>query len=325
MLVDPCGRRINYLRMSVTGRCNLRCGYCRPAGTPAGLEAQEPLSDEELLLIARASVGLGIEKIRVTGGEPLVRPGILRLLARLSLIPGLARLVITTNGLLLEDAARGLRDAGVQSVNVSLDSLRPDRFRRITGGGDLQRVLAGIEKALECGFDGVKINTVVMRGVNEDEIEEFAALALRRPLRVRFIEYMPAASGACARGITVPGGEILARLSRHYRLHPMEKEELSGPARYFRIARGTGAVGVITPISCHFCGDCNRIRVTSSGIAKGCLFSTDDVDLTPSLRRKDFAGLQDALRQVVGRKPDRHPLSPEGLGAEPFAMSAVGG
>lgn len=325
MLVDTIGRRINYLRLSVTGRCDLRCRYCRPSGGGEGPAGGEILSDKELLLIASMSVRLGIEKIRITGGEPLVRKGILELLSRFAAIPGLSKLVLTTNGLRLKESAGDLRKAGVESLNISLDSLRPERFARITGGGDLRRVLEGIERARECGFLHIKVNAVVMRGINEDEVEDFAALTLGSPLRVRFIEYMPAASGDCARGITVPGNEILERLSRRYRLVPMEKEDLGGPARYFRIDGGAGAVGVITPVSCHFCGDCNRIRVTSNGVAKGCLFSREDVDLKPFLRRGNPAGLRKALLDVVRCKPDRHPLSPEGFGGEPVAMSVVGG
>ena len=324
-LLDPFGRKINYLRLSVTGRCNLRCSYCRPAGGEEAPRVGEILSDDELLLLARTAVGLGIEKIRVTGGEPLVREGIVGLLSRFAAIPGLKKLVLTTNGLHLKESAGALRKAGVESLNISLDSLRPERFARITGGGDLRRVIEGIAKAQECGFPHIKINAVVMRGINEDEIEEFAALTLDRPLRVRFIEYMPAASGDCTRGITVPGEEILDRLSRRYRLLPMGKEELGGPARYFRIDGAAGAVGVITPVSCHFCGDCNRIRVTSSGVAKGCLFSWQDIDLKPFLRGGNTEGLRKALLDVVRCKPDRHLLSPEGFGGEPFAMSAVGG
>jgi len=325
MLIDPYGRKINYLRLSVTGRCNLRCSYCRPRGGGGGPEGPEILSDEAILLVASTSVRLGIEKIRVTGGEPLVRKGIAGLLSRFAAIPGLKKLVLTTNGLNLKESAGELRKAGVESLNISLDSLRPERFARITGGGDLRRVLEGIERAQGCGFPHIKINAVVMRGINEDEIEEFAALTLDRPLRVRFIEYMPAASGDCTRGITVPGEEILDRLSRRYRLVPMEKEELGGPARYFRIDGGAGAIGVITPVSCHFCDDCNRIRVTSAGVAKGCLFSCQDVDLKPFLRGGDPKGLRKALLDVVRCKPDRHYLSPEGVGGKPFAMSAVGG
>ena len=325
MLVDPHGRKINYLRLSVTGRCDLRCRYCSPHEGGAEPAGPETLSDEDLLLIAGTCVGLGIEKMRVTGGEPLVRKGIVGLLCRLAAIRGLSKLVLTTNGLRLSEMARDLRAAGVESLNVSLDSLRPERFARITGGGDLRRVLSGIERAQNCGFPHIKLNVVVMRGINEDEVEEFASLTRDRPLRVRFIEYMPAASADCARGITVPGEEILDRLAKRYRLLPMEKEELGGPARYFRIEGGAGAVGVITPVSCHFCGDCNRIRVTSNGVAKGCLFSREDVDLKPILRKKDPTGLRNALLDVVRYKPDRHPLCPEGLGGEPIAMSVIGG
>lgn len=324
-MLDPHGRRINYLRLSVTGKCNLRCAYCRPQGAEAAPRGAGPLSDADLLRVARAAVLLGIEKIRVTGGEPLVRAGILPLLSRLARIPGLAKLVLTTNGLRLAGMAQGLREAGVDSVNVSLDSLRPDRFARITGGGDLRKVLAGIDRAQECRFSSLKINTVVMRGINEDEIGEFAGLTLNRPLRVRFIEFMPAASGGCARGLTVPGKEILSRLSKRFRLVPSEREPLSGPARYFRIEGAAGAVGVITPVSCHFCAECNRIRVTADGRAKGCLFSGDDLDLTPFLRARDGAGLRRALRSVVSGKPERHPLSPDGSGVDPFPMAAVGG
>lgn len=322
---DPFGRKINYLRLSVTGRCDLRCGYCRPHGHGGGAEGQDLLSDEELLLVSRTAVDIGIEKIRVTGGEPLVRRGILELLSRLSEIPGLAKLVLTTNGLRLAGSAKVLRQAGVESVNVSLDSLRADRFVRITGGGNLSRVLLGIDTALGCGFRHVKINTVVMRGINEDELEEFAALTFERPILVRFIEYMPLAPSLCARGITVPGEEILARLSKRYLLHPMAREELAGPARNYQIEGAVGAVGVITPVSCRFCDDCNRIRVTSSGIAKGCLFSQQDVDLKPFLRKGNRRELREALLEVVRRKPDSHQLCPEGLGGEPVPMSVVGG
>ena len=325
MLVDPHGRKINYLRLSATGRCDLRCRYCRPRDGAADPAGPETLSDDDLLLIATTSVRLGIEKIRVTGGEPLVRKGIVALLRRLAAIPGLSKLVLTTNGLRLSELADDLRKAGVESLNVSLDSLRPERFASITGGGDLGRVLVGIQRAHACGFPHIKLNVVVMRGINEDEVHDFAALTLDRPIRVRFIEYMPAASADCARGLTVPGNEILDRLSRRYRLLPMTKEALGGPARCFRIDGGAGVVGVITPVSCHFCDDCNRIRVTSTGVAKGCLFSRQDVDLKPFLRAGDPEGVRKALLDVVRYKPDRHDLCSEGRGGGPLHMSLIGG
>jgi len=324
-LLDPHGRRINYLRLSVTGRCNLRCSYCRPPVGDVGPAAGEILSDEDLLLLARTAVGVGIEKIRVTGGEPLLRKGIVRLLSRLGEIPSLKKLVLTTNGLLLGDMAEDLRSAGVQSLNISLDSLIPERFARVTGGGPLAAVLEGIERAHGCGFPHIKINVVVMRGVNDDEVLRFASLAFDRPLTVRFIEHMPLGGKDCSPGLTVPGERILETIGETYRISPLEKEDLGGPARYYRMEGGKGTVGIITPVSCHFCEDCNRIRVTSEGIAKGCLFSPHDVDLKPFLAKGDAGGLRTTLRSVVGEKPSGHLFPGEKRRGEPVHMSRIGG
>jgi cyclic pyranopterin phosphate synthase len=324
-LLDPHGRRVNYLRLSVTGRCNLRCCYCRPPGGEGGPAVGEILSDEDLLLLARTAVGIGIEKVRVTGGEPLLRKGIVRLLSRLGEIPGMKKLVLTTNGSLLREMAGGLRRAGVESLNVSLDSLVPERFARISGGGRLRPVLEGIEKAQECAFPHIKINVVVMRGVNDDEVSRFASLTLDRPLTVRFIEHMPLNGENPWPGLTVPGEEILSRIREISRLSPRDKEDLGGPARYFRMEGAAGEIGIITPVSCHFCGDCNRIRVTSEGVAKGCLFSLRDVDLKPFLAKGDAEGLRNTLRSVVGEKPSGHLFLREGHGGEPVRMSRIGG
>lgn len=324
-LLDGHGRRINYLRLSVTGRCNLRCSYCRPQGGGAGPAHREILSDEQLLLLARTAVGIGIEKIRVTGGEPLLRKGIVGLLGMLGGIPGLRKLVLTTNGLLLPEMAGGVRRAGVESLNVSLDSLVPERFARITGGARLEFVLEGVKKALDRGFPHVKINAVVMRGINDDEVVRFASLTLDRPLTVRFIEHMPLHGKDCGPGLTVPGEEILQKIRGSYRLAPLEREDMGGPARYYRIEGAAGAIGIITPVSCHFCGDCNRIRVTSDGFAKGCLFSTGDVDLKPFLAKDDAEGLRNTLRSVVGGKPSGHFFLRDGCRGEPFDMARVGG
>lgn len=324
-LHDGHGRRINYLRLSVTGRCNLRCSYCRPHGGAAGAVRREILSDDQLLLLARTAVDVGIEKIRVTGGEPLLRKGIVGLLRRLGGIPGLRKLVLTTNGLLLAEMADGVRSAGVESLNVSLDSLVPERFARITGGGRLGSVLEGIDKAERAGFPRLKINVVVMRGINDDEVGRFASLTLGRPLTVRFIERMPLQASDCGRGLTVPGEEILGRIGRTHRVVPWEREELGGPARYYRIEGAAGTIGIITPVSCHFCGECNRIRVTSDALAKGCLFSAGNVDLRPFLDAGDAAGLRDALRSVAGDKPSGRLLLPEEAGDEPLFMSRIGG
>jgi cyclic pyranopterin phosphate synthase len=285
----------------------------------------EILSYEELLAIARSAVALGIEKIRVTGGEPLVRKGIVPFLASLARIPGLQYLALTTNGLLLGEMAESLRDAGVQRLNVSLDSLRPDTFAAITRGGDVNRVLAGLAAAEQAGFASLKINMVVMRGVNDGEVLDFAALTLEKPFAVRFIEYMPTAGEQGWQGRAVPGQEVLERIARRFPLLPVDKGKYAGPARDFRIEGAAGTLGFITPVFGHFCGDCNRIRVTSTGKAKGCLFSDGELDLKPFLRGGNRAGLEEALRRVVSAKEGRHRLSGEESGHAPFDMSKVGG
>ena len=323
-LVDTFGRKINYLRLSVTDRCNMRCRYCMPEDGVEKFSHQEILSYEELDRIARAAVALGIEKIRVTGGEPLVRKGIVPFLAGLSGIPGLRQLVVTSNGMMLEEMACELRGAGVQRLNISLDSLDPGRFGEITRTGDLKRVLAGIAAADRAGFP-VKINMVVMRGVNDDEIEAIASLAIDRPYTVRFIEYMPSSREDRWQSLVMPGAEILGRLSARFPLQPALRCELAGPAREYRIPGAVGTLGIITPVTGHFCGDCNRIRVTSTGGAKSCLFSDGELDLKPFLGEGDGDLLEEALRRIVMGKPGRHRLSALSAHHTPFAMSAVGG
>ncbi len=325
-LLDPFGRRINYLRLSVTDRCNLRCLYCVPGKGPAARGGGKILGYDDLERVARAAVSLGVEKIRVTGGEPLARPGIAGFLSRLAALPGLKRLVLTTNGILLPAMARPLKAAGVQSVNISLDSLKADVFARITGGGSLRAALDGIAAAEDAGFRSIKINVVVMRGVNADEAADFAALSIAKPYRVRFIEYMPTAGNAGWRSVVVPGREIVGALARRYELEPVPPDALTGPAREYRIAGAAGTVGIITPITCHFCADCSRIRVTARGLAKSCLFRPSGADLRPYLGAAfDPTALEDALRRVVRDKPQGHGLSGEGADPEPFPMSEVGG
>ena len=323
-LVDTFGRKINYLRLSVTDRCNMRCRYCMPEDGVDKVSHQDILSYEELDRIARAAVAQGIEKIRVTGGEPLVRTGIVPFLAGLASIPGLKQLVLTSNGLLLEEMADDLRAAGVQRLNISLDSLDPARFCQITRIGDLKRVLAGIAAADRAGFP-VKINMVVMRGVNDDEIEAIAALAIDRPYSVRFIEYMPSSREERWQSLVLSGQQILERLSARFPLEPVERNELAGPAREYRIAGAAGTLGIITPVTGHFCGECNRIRVTSTGLAKSCLFSSGELDLKPFLGEGDAGLLEHALRSIVLAKPGRHQLSAQSANHTPFAMSAIGG
>lgn len=324
-LVDTYGRRINYLRLSVTDRCNLRCTYCMPADGVPQVSHGDILSYEELLMIARTIVSLGVEKIRVTGGEPLVRKGVTDFLARLAEIPGLRHLALTTNGILLEDMAESLKTAGVQRLNISLDSLRPARFAEITRGGDVEMVLAGIAAAERAGFPPVKINMVVMRGVNDDEVIDFAALTLDKPCSVRFIEYMPTTGEREYQNLTVSGQEILERIASRFRLNPVDKGEFAGPAKDFKIDGAAGTLGFITPVFGHFCDECNRIRITSTGMVKGCLFSDSATDLKPLLRASDSEGVEKVLRDIVTGKEARHRLSPGDAGHRPFDMSKVGG
>lgn len=324
-LIDHYGRKINYLRLSVTDRCNLRCMYCMPPEGIAKLRHEEVLSYEQLLQVARAAVAVGVEKIRITGGEPLARKGVLTFLERLAQLPGLQRLVLTTNGILLPEVAADLRRIGIDSLNISLDSLRAETFDRITRGGNVRQVLAGIAAAEQAGIPHIKINVVVMRGINDEEVADFAALTIDKPYRVRFIEYMPTLKQGNWQAMCVPGEELLSRLARQYDLEPVAAEPMAGPASYRRIRGAQGMIGIITPVSCHFCRDCNRIRVTSTGIAKSCLFSTDTVDLKPLLLSGDDEGLQKALRCVVTAKPDRHRLDEDDPPHGHVPMSQVGG
>ena len=321
---DTLGRTVTYLRLSITDRCNLRCCYCMPASGIPSCGHDMILRYEELLRIARAAVGLGIEKVRVTGGEPLVRKGAVEFLERLQDIPGLTEIALTTNGILLAPLARRIRGAGVQRLNVSLDSLDPALFARITRGGDLRQVREGLTAAEEAGLR-LKLNMVVMAGVNDHEIREFAALTLDRPWSVRFIEYMPTIREQAWRDRVVSGGEVLERLGRHFPLEPLETGRLCGPARPYRIAGARGTIGIITPMTDHFCGSCNRIRVTATGFAKSCLLAEDALDLRPYLAPDSPEPLREALRQVIAGKGERHHLGEGGEEPAPFVMAGIGG
>ncbi len=324
-LTDSHGRNINYLRLSVTDRCNMRCFYCMPEEGITKREHGTILSYEELLLISETAIGLGIEKIRITGGEPLVRTGIVGFLERLARIPGLRHLALTTNGLLLEQLADALHQAGVQRLNVSLDSLKPQTFSDITRGGDLKRVLGGLDAAERAGFPPPKINCVIMRGVNDNEILDFADMTLSHGNSIRFIEYMPAIKEDGWQRYCIPGSEILERIAGRYTLEQVDKGPFSGPSRDFRIPGARGSIGIITAVSGHFCSECNRIRVTSTGQAKGCLFSDEKTDLVPYLRPPDRERLAEALRGIVSSKPERHSITGEGYAHKNFTMSQIGG
>jgi cyclic pyranopterin phosphate synthase len=317
--MDTHPHRVNYLRLSITDRCNLRCRYCMPVTGIPPCGHEEILRYEDLLRIARLATTLGIEKVRVTGGEPLVRKGVVGFLERLCALPGVAEVALTTNGMLLGNLAGELRDAGIQRVNVSLDSLRADTYAWITRGGELSDVLSGLDVAERAGLR-LKLNMVVMRGINDAEIEDFAALTLTRPWSVRFIEYMPTIREAGWRNRVLSGREVLERLQRTYVLRPLPTSRLCGPAKPFQIDGAIGSIGIITPVSEHFCTNCNRIRVTSRGLAKSCLFDNRTIDLRPALAQDDDV-LRSQLFGVIDNKEYRS-MMPESSG---FCMASVGG
>ena len=312
---DGCGRTIDYLRLSVTDRCNYRCQYCMP---PEGVEKRlhsDILSIEELAEIAEAAVACGVKKIRLTGGEPLVRRGLLDLCRMLRAIPGVEELCLTTNGSLLPQLARPLRDAGVDRLNISLDTLRPDRFAAMTRLGTLRDVLDGIEAAEAAGFYDLKFDTVLIGGFNDDEIGDFVNLSRNHPWEMRFIELMP--MGPCAswdKGRFLPAETILERIPG---LVPIESQ---GVARRYRLPGAKGTVGLISPVSRGFCAFCRRIRVTADGRLKGCLHSREEI----SLRGLHGQELVDAVRQGILRKPERHHLAAHNSDT-PRNMFEIGG
>lgn len=311
-LMDSYGRTIDYLRISITDFCNLGCTYCSPpfSGRPR-LPHSEILSYEELIRVADASVTAGITKIRITGGEPLIRRGAVQFCEMLSSIKGLSDLSITTNGIRLMELAEALWQAGVRRINVSLDTLKRDRFRKITGKDALDKVLSGIACAESVGFEPIKINTVVMRGVNDDEIAELAGLTFKKSYHIRFIELMPFRSGGHSEyaKLHMPIREIMERIPGIDRACIDLFSDHSGPARLCRLPGSIGRIGFIAPMSWHFCNSCNRLRLTADGKIRTCLFSADEIDVKATLRSADSKkDLVEIIRKAVGRKPRRHEL-----------------
>jgi cyclic pyranopterin phosphate synthase len=320
---DAHGRIINYLRLSITDRCNLRCRYCMPAAGVPQQQCGDILRYEEFLRIVRAAVRLGVRKVRITGGEPLVRKGVLDFLRQLSHIPAIEEIALTTNGVLLPGMALDLKAAGVERLNVSLDSLQAPTFAEITRGGSLSEVRKGLEAAQAAGLK-LKLNMVVMRGLNDREILDFARLSLSHPWAVRFIEYMPTIREDGWRERLVSGAEILTQLRQHFQLDSISGGRFCGPAKPYRIAGAPGTVGIITPMSEHFCGSCNRIRVTATGQVKSCLFSEQAVELRPHLQAGEEE-ISRILQEVINHKPSRHQMDAEATMSAPFSMANIGG
>ena len=326
-LTDMFARSISYLRISLTDHCNLRCQYCSPQEGQVKLANEELLRYEEILLVVRIAVSLGIEKVRLTGGEPLVRRDVLTFINDLAEIPGLTDIRLTTNGVLLADYAEALQKAGISKLNISLDTLRPERFRQITGVDAFAKVWAGISKARELGFSPIKLNVVALRGVNDDEFIDFARLTFTEPLQIRFIEFMPiGASTLWDQGKYISSQEIMELIKPLGKLEPVPAKRMDGPARIYRFAGAVGSVGFISPISHHFCDRCNRLRLTSEGRLRSCLLSDQETDLKARLRNgATDAEIRELIVATILDKPKGHGISPDGGGSCHGQMSRIGG
>ncbi len=323
---DTFNRTIDYLRVSVTDRCNLRCVYCMPEKAPVYSASENRLTDEELLKILRAAASLGVERIKITGGEPLLRPKLPELIASIHAVPGILEVTLTTNGLFLEKQLEDLVKAGIRAVNISLDALDPELYRAMTRGAEPEPVLLAVDKALEMGLK-VKINCLPIKGMNEGELAAIAGLARSKPLSVRFIELMPLGFG---RGYEpVPTQEVIKRIEEAYgKLSPFQGRLGNGPARYWTLPGFKGSIGFITPLSGSFCENCNRARLTSTGFFKTCLHSLRGVDLgSPVKQGASFEELTQLMIRAVNDKPPNHTFcNPSAAdGGEGLGMFQFGG
>ncbi|MFN4132319.1 MAG: GTP 3',8-cyclase MoaA [Caldimicrobium sp.] len=318
-LTDSFGRRIEYLRISITDRCNFRCIYCQGKPPLKLIPHSEILTYEEIEEIVRVGVKLGVKRVRLTGGEPLLRKGIEFLIERLTAISGLEDLSLTTNGFFLVEKAEILRRAGLKRINISLDTLNPSKFFQITGGFDFKRVWEGILKAWEIGFNPLKINVVIIKGLNHDEILEIAKLTLTYPWEIRFIEFMPIGKDThWSEEKVVLVSEIKKELEK---FSPLEEASSygGGPAKVFKWKKALGRIGFISPLSEHFCYKCNRFRITADGRLRTCLFSDKEINLKPYLREKK-GSLEEAFLLALSLKPEKRDLQ-----ATQRVMRTIGG
>jgi cyclic pyranopterin phosphate synthase len=326
-LADAFHRPITYLRISVTDRCNLRCVYCMPEEGLPWINKAEILTYEEIAEIVRAAAKVGVRSIRLTGGEPLIRKDLDQLVGMIAATPGIEDIALSTNGLLLAEQVQGLVAAGLTRANISLDTLREDRFEAIARRPGLQRVLAGIDAAFAAGLGPIKLNCVVMRGQNDDEVEAFAEMTRDRAVAVRFIEVMPVhenVDGHVSQYISA--SEILERIGAIGDLHPVEGPKVNGPARYYAFDGAAGSVGVISPLSHDYCDTCNRVRLSADGRLKLCLFGDHFIDLrTPVRDRAGEDALIAILRGSMYVKPERHHLDVGQTASAMRALSEIGG
>lgn len=325
-LIDPFNRNIDYLRVSITDLCNFRCVYCRPPEGVRLISHEDILRYEEILEIISVASEMGIRKIRVTGGEPLVRRGVVDFIRRLTSTTSIEDVGLTTNGSLLASMAADLKKAGLKRINISLDSLRREVFASITGSDSLDAVLKGIEKALEQGFDPVKINVVLLRGVNESDVPEFARITMDRPIDIRFIERMPFGGEHAPASSPDPFSALKAlEMIRNEvgDLFREERGELDGPATMFHLAGAKGRIGVIDPVTGHFCGACNRLRLTAKGALRPCLLSSREIDIRSVLRSgSGRQAIARVIKSAVDSKPSGRALQ---LSSMSDGMNSIGG
>lgn len=327
-LRDSFGRAIRDLRISVTDRCNFRCFYCMPNEAMDWQPKAEILTYEELLTLADVFVSLGVSRLRVTGGEPMLRRDLEHFIGRLAEIPGVSDIALTTNAHFLRGRAQGLRSAGLRRITISLDSLEPERFALLTGRNELTQVLDGIDAAIEAGISPIKVNSVVIRGINDDQVLKFAAFAREKNVFVRFIEFMPLDNGKVwRREMVVPGEELRNRIETVYPLTRVPAESLSETARRWRFADGSpGEIGFINPVSQPFCGHCSRIRLTADGMIRTCLFSTVEHNVKSLLRRgASRDDLVDFIAAVIEKKEERHHINDPEFVQPLRTMSCIGG
>ena len=317
---DKQGRDINYLRVSVTDRCNLRCIYCMPEQGVDKKRHEEILRYEEILKIVRAAASLGIKKVRYTGGEPLILKGIDSLIYETSRIKGIEDISITTNGILLYDLAEDLKKAGLSRVNISLDTLDKKKFKDITRIGDIDKIFLAIDKCISLGLSPVKINVVLIRGINDDEVNDFIRLTQDMPIEVRFIELMPIGEGIKLYQTGKMGFEEI--LKSHSELIPL-KSEKSSTAQLYKLKDGRGKVGFISPVSCKFCADCNKIRLTATGTVKPCLHSEEEIDIRKYIDNDVM--LKSILRCAIINKPLEHLLEDGNTSKSMKMMYQIGG
>lgn len=324
-LLSPGGRPVTYLRVSVTDRCDMRCGYCMPAGLEF-LPHDAYMTNDEITRVIAVAASMGVSKVRLTGGEPLVRSGIVDLVRQVAALPGIREVALSTNASKLERYALPLAAAGLKRVNVSLDTLDARQFTEITGGGKLSNTLAGLDAAERAGLTPIKVNAVIIRGTNEDQVPELVAMGVRRGWQVRFIEYMPigCASGQWQQRF-ISAQEILEMVRERFPLEPLAMKP-GDPARIYRVVGSKASVGVITPVTQHFCDSCNRMRLTADGKVRSCLLVEGEADLKGRMRAGCLDNeIAEILQRAAGLKPEWHGMTPGRFSQATHAMREIGG